>query len=126
MRNAATFIENHHALNQHDQDLFWRSNCVRSIALHDATAWIILTVLMTCLAGVVLGGLLTGSSHELTRLAANEVASAIPYPGRHTVDYAVEAQGTSADFVHREFVTLQLRQRPKATFIHLANHRGDR
>ena len=42
---------------------------------------IIVTMLMAFFAGMALGGLLTGSRSEPTRAAANEVASAIPYPG---------------------------------------------
>ena len=66
-------------MNQHDKEFLEKQlRTINSAPRRDRV--IILTVLMTFFAGVVLG-LLTGSSHELTRLAANEVASAIPYPG---------------------------------------------
>ena len=42
---------------------------------------IIVTVLMVFLTGVSLGSLLAGPTSESTRVAATDVAPAMPYPG---------------------------------------------
>jgi hypothetical protein len=55
---------------------------------------IIVTMLMAFFAGMALGGLLTGSSQRIDACSRQRSGVCDTLSGRHTVDYAVEAQGT--------------------------------
>ena len=62
-------------MDEHDQELLEKQ--LRAINGHPPRDGVIIVVmLMTFLAGVTLGGLLAGSTSELTRVATNDVVPA--------------------------------------------------